>query len=108
MKLEYDKEVDAAYIYLEFSIKEGEVKRYRLTPKGINLAISIINLEHTEKIIEYSKQMRKFTITIIIIGSLAFLVGLAQLILMVSKSANNIMKKEINTFCAISFFFVQF
>ena len=27
MKLEYDKEVDAAYIYLEYPIKEGSVKK---------------------------------------------------------------------------------
>ena len=27
MKFEYDKEVDAAYIYLEYPIKEGQVKR---------------------------------------------------------------------------------
>jgi len=27
MKLEYDKEVDAAYIYLEATIKDGEVKK---------------------------------------------------------------------------------
>ena len=27
MKFEYDKEVDAAYIYIENTIKEGEVKK---------------------------------------------------------------------------------
>ena len=27
MKLEYDKEVNAAYIYIEYPIKEGEVKK---------------------------------------------------------------------------------
>lgn len=27
MKFEYDKEVDAAYIYIEYPIKEGEVKK---------------------------------------------------------------------------------
>ena len=27
MKFEYDKEVDAGYIYLEFPIKEGEAKK---------------------------------------------------------------------------------
>jgi len=61
--------------------KEGEPVKYRLTPKGINLAISLINLEHSENLIKYSKEMRKFTIAIIIIGSLAFIVGLIQLIL---------------------------
>ena len=27
MKFEYDKEVDAAYIYIEYPIKDGEAKR---------------------------------------------------------------------------------
>ena len=27
MKLEYDKEVDPAYIYIEYPIKEGEAKK---------------------------------------------------------------------------------
>ena len=27
MKFEYDKEVDAAYIYLQYPIKEGEAKK---------------------------------------------------------------------------------
>ena len=27
MKFEYDKEVDAGYVYLEFPIKEGEAKK---------------------------------------------------------------------------------
>ena len=27
MKIEYDKTVDAAYIYLEYPIKEGDVKK---------------------------------------------------------------------------------
>ena len=56
-------------------VKEGEVKRYRLTPAGIDFAISIINLEHSEKILKYSKEMKKFTITIIIIGGLTLLIS---------------------------------
>lgn len=27
MKIEYDKEVDAAYIYIEYPIKDGEAKK---------------------------------------------------------------------------------
>ncbi|HLC73923.1 MAG TPA: DUF2283 domain-containing protein [Candidatus Nanoarchaeia archaeon] len=27
MKIEYDKDVDAAYIYLDYPIKDGEVKK---------------------------------------------------------------------------------
>lgn len=46
---------------------------YRLTPKGIDFAISMINLEHSEEI-------RKFTKALIIIGGVALLLGLNQLI----------------------------
>ncbi len=55
-------------------IKEGEVRRYRLTPAGINLAISMINLKYSEKVLRYSEKMRKFTIVVIIatIGALCF------------------------------------
>ncbi len=55
-------------------IKEGETKRYRLTPAGINLAISLINLEYSERVLKYSHEMRKFTIVVIIasIGALYF------------------------------------
>ena len=54
--------------------KEGEPIKYRLTPTGINLAISIINLEHSEKMLKYSEEMRRFTIVVIIatLGALSF------------------------------------
>ena len=62
-------------------IKEGEVKRYRLTPAGINLAVSLINLEYSERVLKYSNEMRKFTIVVIIatIGALCF--AFAQIII---------------------------
>ncbi len=51
---------------------------YRLTPKGIDFAISMINLEHSERILKYSNQMRLFTILIIIFGGSTLLIsGLA-------------------------------
>ncbi|MAE13662.1 DUF2283 domain-containing protein [Candidatus Woesearchaeota archaeon] len=37
MKLEYDKEVDAAYIYLKFPIKDREVKKTKQVHENINL-----------------------------------------------------------------------
>lgn len=71
--------------------KEGKEKPdcwYRLAPRGVDLAISMINLEHSERIMEHSKQtlrysnkMKWFTITIIILGGLALLVGIIQAIL---------------------------
>ena len=63
-------------------IKEGEIKRYRLTPTGINLAISMINLNHSEKLIKqsedvltYSKEMRGFTIAVIVLAILTLGLG---------------------------------
>lgn len=62
-------------------INEGEIKRYRLTPAGINLAISLINLEYGERVLKYSHETRKFTIVVIIatIGALCF--AFAQVII---------------------------
>jgi hypothetical protein len=54
---------------------------YRLTAKGVDLAISVINLEQSERVLEHSKRtliynesMRKFTIVVIVatIGALIF------------------------------------
>jgi len=60
-------------------VKIGNVKEppkyYRLTPRGIDFAVSVVNLEHSEKMLKYSKEMRKFTIAIIIIGGLTLLLS---------------------------------
>jgi len=53
---------------------EDMYRWYRLTPKGIDLAISMINLE-------YTKETRIFTITIVAIGILALIWSFEQLIL---------------------------
>ena len=51
--------------------KTGETaKCYRLTPKGIDFAISMINLDYGEKMLGYSKKISRFTIAVIIIGIL--------------------------------------
>ncbi len=62
MKFEYDKEVDAAYIYLEYPIKDGEAK------KTIELNENII-LDFDEKgrllgveILDASKVLKKETL----------------------------------------------
>lgn len=47
---------------------------YRLAPNGVNLAISMINLDHSE-------ETRKFTIAVIVLAVLTFLLGLNQLAL---------------------------
>lgn len=61
---------------------------YRLSPKGIDLAISMINLEYAEKTIKhskrtlaYSEEMRKFTIVVIIASMGALFFALAQCVI---------------------------
>ena len=54
--------------------REEKLESYRLTAKGVDLTISMINLEHSE-------ETRKFTIAIIVLTILTFFIGLNQLIL---------------------------
>ena len=60
--------------------KDNEPTRYRLSAGGIKFTISMINLKHSERMLKYSNEMRKFTITIIILGALALFVGIVQAI----------------------------
>ena len=53
--------------------KKGDQIMYRVTQRGIAFATSMAQLE-------YSQEMRKFTIAIIVIGAFALLVGLNQLL----------------------------
>jgi hypothetical protein len=41
--------------------EEDRLRWYRLTSRGVNLAISMINLEHSERILGYSNKMEKLT-----------------------------------------------
>ncbi|HIG95153.1 MAG: hypothetical protein QT05_C0026G0011 [archaeon GW2011_AR13] len=61
---------------------------YRLAPRGIDLAISMINLEYSEKMkgyskqtLDYSKKMNGFTIAIIFLTMLTFGLGLLTFII---------------------------
>ena len=56
--------------------KKEDPVRYRRTPSGINLAISMINLEHSEKMVKYGRDMRTLTITTIILGMSALLLSM--------------------------------
>lgn len=56
-------------------------KRYRLTPKGMDLAISLINLEHNKSINRYNKTMKKLTNFIIVLSVLTFISGVANIFL---------------------------
>jgi len=59
-------------------IRRSEIKLrwYRLTSKGVELAIALTIMEHSE-------EMRKLTIVLIIIGGLAVLVGFDTLLFQV-------------------------
>jgi len=58
---------------------------YRLTSKGVELAISMTNMEHSENIIKYSKEMRVFTKIIILLGISTLLFTLEQIFLILFK-----------------------
>lgn len=55
-----------------FPKKENEPPRYRLTGEGVNMAISMINLDYSEK-------MHKFTIWIIMLTIITAIVGIIQI-----------------------------
>jgi hypothetical protein len=56
-------------------------KLYRLTSRGVDLAISMINLNYGEKILAHSNQMNKFTITLILLAIINVVTGTIPLIL---------------------------
>ena len=58
--------------FIQIEKKEGEQTKYRLSPEGIKLAISMVNLKYSEK-------MNTFTLTITILGALTLLLGLNHL-----------------------------
>lgn len=83
-----------------FDSEKGHV--YRLTPKGVGFAVSLRNLNYSEKIAKYSEELshyekevlrytrethklnkrtRSLTIVMVIFTILVFFVGLAQLVL---------------------------
>lgn len=57
-----------------------EPSRYRLTAKGIDFAISMINLEYSERTLKYNKQMKKFTISVIILSVLTLFCGITSIL----------------------------
>lgn len=72
MKIEYDQDVDAAYIYLEYPIKDGEVKQtvelnenlvLDLDNNGKILGIEILDASkvlHKKAIIEAQKTIKGY------------------------------------------------
>lgn len=55
-----------------FPKRENESTRYRLTGEGVNMAISMINLDYSEK-------MHKFTIWIIVLTIITAILGIIQI-----------------------------
>lgn len=54
--------------------------RYRLAPKGIDFAISMINLDYGEKVLKYSKETHKFNRRIILLTTVLFIIGIGTLL----------------------------
>lgn len=54
---------------------------YKLTKKGVDFAIAMINLNFSEKIHIFNKRLYNYTTAIVILTVAMILVGLAQLIL---------------------------
>lgn len=59
MKIEYDKEVDAAYIYIDFPIKDNEAKRTIELNENIILDFNENNKLVGIEILEASKVLNK-------------------------------------------------
>ena len=59
MKLEYDKEVDAAYIYLEYPLKEREAKKTIQLNDNIILVFDENNKLLGVEILDASKILKK-------------------------------------------------
>ena len=56
-------------------VKEEQAK-YRLSNLGLNFAISMINLEYSERVLEYSKKLEKLTYWIIGLTILSLILSL--------------------------------
>jgi len=61
-------------------IKGSKPRRYRLTPKGMDLAISLINLEHNKNISENNRIMKKLTSKIFLLTFFLAIIGITSLI----------------------------
>ncbi len=68
-----------------FPKKGNEPTRYRLTGDGINMAISMINLDYSEETSNYNKNMHRFTIWIIWLTIITAIVGVFQIAPLVLK-----------------------
>ena len=59
MKIEYDKEVDAAYIYLKYPIKDGEVKKTVSIKENVNLDFDAEDRLIGIELLDASKMLNK-------------------------------------------------
>ena len=64
-----------------YAKNEGERTYYSLTPKGVEIAISLSNRVDSERILDYAKETHKFNKWIIGLTIGLSVIGLAQLIL---------------------------
>lgn len=66
--------------FIDVKREKDKQPEYRLTPTGINLAISMINLDYSEETEKYNKNMHKFTTWIIILTVITAIIGVIQII----------------------------
>ena len=76
------KEKVVTQLYLDGFIETSGANpiRYRLTSKGMGLAISLINLEHNKSISRYNRTMKRLTNWIIVLSILTFISGIVNIL----------------------------
>ena len=62
-------------IEVTFNISENR-NEYRLSGKGVNFAVSMINLEHSERMLKYTKTIKTLTTIIVGVGCLTLIATL--------------------------------
>jgi hypothetical protein len=65
--------------FIDVKREKDKQPQYRLTSKGIDLAISMINLDYSEETSRYNKNMHRFTIWIITLTIITAIVGIIQI-----------------------------
>lgn len=66
--------------FIDVRKEENKQPEYRLTPQGINLAISMVNLDYSEETEAYNKNMHRFTIWIICLTIITAIIGIIQIV----------------------------
>ena len=66
--------------FIDVIREDGKQPLYRITSKGIDLAISMINLDYSEETSKYNNIMHRLTVWIIVLTVIMAIMGLVQVI----------------------------